>query len=262
MKICATSFTPGSAFTFETRLSGRRERVRSDAPDWKSPKSERPTWISSSAVFLHARGDREQRDDQPDADRDPGDGEAGANLPPQQVLQDQPRPGHGSYPLPSGDAPGRPVGGVPAVAPTMEGEPILPTGRRSPATSRRHGRTRLQTSTRKGLDGHKEATTDDREVHARAGGQAAPHAQARAEGGGGGGSAHRKGFRVHAAPPPDDEPPARAATGIHVPRVVPWVYRSVHGAPRGKVDRRPSLRIRLRPPRLSTSRAGSRGSSS
>ena len=52
MKICAASATPGSAFTFATRLWGRTERVRSEAPCWKSPKSERPTWISWLAVFF------------------------------------------------------------------------------------------------------------------------------------------------------------------------------------------------------------------
>ena len=30
--------------------AGRSERVRSDAPCWKTPKSARPTWIRSAAV--------------------------------------------------------------------------------------------------------------------------------------------------------------------------------------------------------------------
>src|SRR6266542_2960684 len=33
-------------------LSGRRERLKSDTSAWKSPKSARPTWITSSAVFF------------------------------------------------------------------------------------------------------------------------------------------------------------------------------------------------------------------
>ena len=50
MKICAASATPGSFFTSASRLCGRTERVRSDAPCWKRPKSDRPTWINCFAV--------------------------------------------------------------------------------------------------------------------------------------------------------------------------------------------------------------------
>src|SRR5262245_4330047 len=52
MKIWAASATPGSALTFATRLCGSTDRVRSEAPCWKRPKSERPTWIRSFAVFF------------------------------------------------------------------------------------------------------------------------------------------------------------------------------------------------------------------
>ena len=41
---------PGVARSLASSDSGRSERVRSDAPCWKTPKSERPTWIRSAAV--------------------------------------------------------------------------------------------------------------------------------------------------------------------------------------------------------------------
>src|SRR5437667_4437398 len=33
-------------------LSGKSERLKSETSDWKTPKSERPTWISSPAVLF------------------------------------------------------------------------------------------------------------------------------------------------------------------------------------------------------------------
>ena len=49
--------------------------------------------------LLHACGDREQRDDQPYADGDSGDGQARARLAPEEVLEHEPTPGHAVYPL-------------------------------------------------------------------------------------------------------------------------------------------------------------------
>src|SRR5262245_30443359 len=41
---------PGVARSLRSSDAGRRDRVRSEAPSWKTPKSERPTWIRSPAV--------------------------------------------------------------------------------------------------------------------------------------------------------------------------------------------------------------------
>ena len=49
-KIAATLEIPGVARSFASSDSGRSDLVRSDAPDWKTPKSARPTWIRSLAV--------------------------------------------------------------------------------------------------------------------------------------------------------------------------------------------------------------------
>ena len=47
----AVSATPEIVAMRSARLSGKSERLKSETSDWKTPKSERPTWISSPAVF-------------------------------------------------------------------------------------------------------------------------------------------------------------------------------------------------------------------
>src|SRR5262249_17050736 len=49
-KIGAASVIPGVARRPFSSDAGSSERVRSEAPCWKTPKSARPTWIRSAAV--------------------------------------------------------------------------------------------------------------------------------------------------------------------------------------------------------------------
>src|SRR5262249_43770123 len=48
----AASAQPGTAAPRRAAPSGSTERLKSETPAWKRPKSARPTWISSSAVFF------------------------------------------------------------------------------------------------------------------------------------------------------------------------------------------------------------------
>src|SRR6266540_1815857 len=48
----AVAATPETSATRLAMLSGRSERLKSETSAWKSPKSARPTWISSSALFF------------------------------------------------------------------------------------------------------------------------------------------------------------------------------------------------------------------
>ena len=73
--------------------------MRSEAPCWKSPKSDRPTWIRSSAVLLHAGVIESRATISPTPIATPATVSAVRTLPPQEVLEHEPGPGHGAYPL-------------------------------------------------------------------------------------------------------------------------------------------------------------------